>query len=203
MLPFSTLPSGFGYELALELYTRGWNVYAGCLRAESVATLREKAGGSSMHALLMDVTKQVDIDRVVQHIEKENPQQGLYAVVLNAGVGRGGVVDWMPLEEYRSIMEVNFFSVVAVVKTCLPLLKQAKGRIVNVTSFAGLFHGAPCMSAYCASKHASEAFTTSLRLEMKGWGIKVGTYMKVGNEGGKTYNPGWTKAHLHHLQPTP
>ena len=70
-------------------------------------------------------------------------------------------------------MEVNFFSVIAVVKPCLPLLKQAKGRIVNVTSFVGLFHGAPCMSAYCASKHASEAFTTSLRLEMKGWGIKV------------------------------
>lgn len=171
---------GFGYELALELYTRGWNVYAGCLRAESVATLNEKAGGPSMRALLMDVTKPADIDRVLKQIQKENAEQGLYAVVLNAGVGRGGVVDWMPLEEYRSIMEVNFFSVVAVVKACLPLLKQAKGRIVNVTSFAGLFYGAPCMSAYCASKHASEAFTTSLRLEMKGWGIKVRENEKAG-----------------------
>lgn len=136
----------------------------------------------------------------LQQIEKENPQQGLYAVVLNAGVGRGGVVDWMPLEEYRSIMEVNFFSVVAVVKACLPLLKQAKGRIVNVTSFAGLFHGAPCMSAYCASKHASEAFTTSLRLEIKGWGIKVSNYIGAENEGGRKDN--CTETHLSHLRPT-
>ena len=48
----------------------------------------------------------------------------------------------MPIEEYRSIMEVNFFSMVMVVKACLPLLKESRGRIINVTSFAGLFLGA-------------------------------------------------------------
>lgn len=62
---------------------------------------------------------------------------------------------------------------VAMTKACLPLLKESKGRIVNVTSMAGLFLGAPCMSAYSASKHAAEAFTTSLRFELNGWGIKV------------------------------
>ena len=72
------------------------------------------------------------------------------------------------------LAQVNFFSIVAMTKACLPLLKESRGgRIVNVTSMAGLFYGAPCMSAYSASKHAAEAFTTSLRFEMAGWGIKV------------------------------
>lgn len=170
--------TGFGHELALELYTRGWKVYAGCLTDAGLNSLSEKAGGgganNTMIAVKMDVTKQADIERVVEQIKEENPA-GLYALVCNAGVGRGGLVDWMPMHEYRNIFEVNFFSMVAMVKTCLPLLKKCRGRIVNVTSFAGLFHGAPCMSAYCASKHASEAFTSSLRMEMKGWGIKVVT----------------------------
>ena len=166
--------SGFGHELALNLYELGWTVYAGCLREESVRTLLEKADGAGMRAVQMDVTKEQDVDRVVKQIAAENPN-GLSVLVNNAGVGTGGLVDWMSMAEYRAIMEVNFFAVVGMVKACLPLLKQSKGRIVNVTSMAGLFLGAPCMSAYCASKHASEAFTTSLRMEMKGWGIRVVT----------------------------
>ncbi len=163
--------TGFGHDLALRLYERGWVVYAGCLQEASVGTLKEQAGGPSMRAVLLDVTQQGDIDRVLAQITNEGLV--LRALVNNAGVGRGGVVDWMPLEEFRRIMDVNFFAQVAMVKACLPLLKESKGRIVNVTSLAGLFLGAPCMAAYCASKHAAEAFSTSLRLEMKAWGIKV------------------------------
>ena len=55
----------------------------------------------------------------------------------------------------------------------LPLLKQSKGRIVNISSVAGVSCGYPLSSAYAASKHAVELFTSSLRQEMKPWGIKV------------------------------
>jgi short-subunit dehydrogenase len=74
----------------------------------------------------------------------------------------------------HSSCQVNFFAVVNVTKTMLPLIKKSRGRIVNITSMAGLFIGGPSMSAYSASKHAAEAFTTSLRFELAGWGCKVG-----------------------------
>lgn len=93
-----------------------------------------------------------------------------------AGMGTGGLVDWMPLDQYRFILEVNFFSMVGMTKAFLPLLKKTdNSRIVNVTSLAGLVPGAPMMSAYAASKHAAEAFSNSLRIELEGWGIKVVT----------------------------
>lgn len=83
----------------------------------------------------MDVTKPADVDAVVRRLVEDGVS--LYAVINNAGVGRGGIVDWCPMEEYRRIMEVNFFSVVSVSKACLPLLKQSKGRIINISSVAG------------------------------------------------------------------
>ncbi len=87
-------------------------------------------------------------------------------------MGRGAPLDWSDVSEYRSIMEVNFFSVVQVTKACLPLLKQSQGRIIVLSSVAGLA-SAPLMSAYSASKHAVEAFTTAIRVELAPWGIKV------------------------------
>lgn len=148
--------SGFGLEFSLSLVKKGWKVYAGCLTPQGVASLQTKAAGSkgTLIALPMDVTKQADIDRVVKKIKEESPKK-LFAVVNNAGVGQGGLVDWTPLESYRKTMEVNLFAMIAVCKACLPLLKESKGRIVNVTSIAGIFYGAPCMSAYAASKHGT------------------------------------------------
>lgn len=88
--------SGFGRDLALALYERGWRVYAGCLTEAGVKDLAERCSGPNMVAVQMDVTKQADVDRVVARIGEEAPQ-GLYALVNNAGIGKGAVVDWMPM----------------------------------------------------------------------------------------------------------
>lgn len=150
--------SGFGHMLALELVRKGWRVYAGCLTPQGVEALVSKAAGSAgtMIAVSMDVTKQADIDRVVKQIGDECPQK-FFALVNNAGVGRGGLVDWTSLDEYRTLMEVNFFALASMCKAFLPLLKESRGRIVNVTSLAGLFPGMPFTSAYAASKHGTYA----------------------------------------------
>ena len=150
--------TGFGHMLALELVRRGWKVYAGCLTPQGLEALVSKAAGSAgiMIAVPMDVTKQADIDRVVKQIGDECPQK-LFALVNNAGVGRGGLVDWTEMDEYRTMMEVNFFSMATVCKAFLPLLKESTGRIVNITSLAGLFPGMPFTSAYATSKHGTYA----------------------------------------------
>ena len=69
-------------------------------------------------------------------------------------------------------MEVNFFGLVSLTKKLLPLIRESKGRIINVTSLSGvLAHGSA--AAYCASKAAASAFTDSLRKEVRPLGVAV------------------------------
>ena len=119
----------------------------------------------------MDVTKPEDVDAAVERISVECGGE-LWAVINNAGIGIGFLVDMMPLETIRKVMEVNFFGLVDVTKKCLPLLKASRGRVINVASVAGRL-GPPNLAAYAASKHAVEAFSDSLRQELYIFGLKV------------------------------
>lgn len=88
--------SGFGRDLALALYERGWRVYACCLTDAGASDLTERCSGDGMVAVQVDVTKQADVDRVVALVGRE-ARGKLFALVNNAGIGRGGIVDWMPM----------------------------------------------------------------------------------------------------------
>mmetsp|Transcript_16364 Transcript_16364/g.27906 ORF Transcript_16364/g.27906 Transcript_16364/m.27906 type:complete len:299 (+) Transcript_16364:98-994(+) len=131
----------------------------------------------------------------VEAVVAEKEDRSFHAVVNNAGVGSGGAVDWLSLEAFKLDMEVNYFGLVRFTKGCLPLLKATAKkrwhgkasagdtappppsiapRVVNITSMAGLCP-VPFLSPYNASKHAAEAFTACLRMELKSWDIKVST----------------------------
>lgn len=84
-------------------------------------------------------------------------------------------------------MEVNFFAVVSVTKAFLPSLKKSKGRIVMMSSAAGVACGYPVTCAYSASKHAVELFASALRQELRPWGITV-----------STLNPGFHRTEINH-----
>ena len=90
-----------------------------------------------------------------------------------AGIADGAPCDWVSVDQYKKVMDVNFFAMVGLVKAALPMLKRSKGRIVNVSSIAGQIPGLACMTPYGASKHAADTFTNGLRIELKAWGIKV------------------------------
>jgi len=96
----------------------------------------------------------------------------LHGIVNNAGIGTGGCVMYLPPEDYERIMEVNFFVPVRLVYALLPVLKASCGRIVNVASVCG-FSSMPLMAAYNASKHAIEAYSDTLRMEMEQFGVRV------------------------------
>lgn len=105
----------------------------------------------------------------------------LHAVINNAGVGSIGLIDWLEMKDFRKDMEVNFFGMVQTTKSLLPILKSQAcqgshkiSRIINITSMAGQFAG-PNMAPYHASKHAAEAFSNSLRAELKGFDLSVTT----------------------------
>lgn len=90
--------TGFGHDLVLKLVANGWRVYAGCLTEAGMTSLQEKAGPTRSELLVplrFDVTKQEDIDAAVGRIKADGAH--LYAVVNNAGIGRGSLIQWSPM----------------------------------------------------------------------------------------------------------
>lgn len=87
---------------------------------------------------------------------------GLWAVVNNAGVSvPSAPCDWLTLEDYKSMLAVNLDGVIGVTLSVIPLLKKARGRVVNVASVFGRV--SPVGGPYCVSKYGVEAFNDSLR----------------------------------------
>jgi NAD(P)-dependent dehydrogenase (short-subunit alcohol dehydrogenase family) len=156
--------SGIGLATARTLSTAGYRVFAGVRR------LPEKS--DALCPVLLDVTQPESIRSAFAEIEGVLQGEPLDALVNNAGVGDLRPLECTPLDHMRSIFDVNVFGVVGVTQTFLPLLRRGPGRIVNIGSVGGLF-GLPFASSLCASKHAIEAISDALRLELWNSGIRV------------------------------
>lgn len=162
--------SGFGHALAIDLDKHGFNVLAGVYNPVNVELLGHHLSKRSS-VFLLDITNETDIDAAYELVKEKTST--LHALVNNAGIGKGGLVDWTTVDFLRETMEVNFFGHVAMTKKFLPLLIAKRGsRVVNICSVAG-YLASPAMSAYCSSKFALEAFSDSLRREMHAWGLHV------------------------------
>ncbi|XP_066503442.1 retinol dehydrogenase 16-like isoform X2 [Hoplias malabaricus] len=132
----------------------------------------KKSCSSRLSTVHLDVRKPGSIDKATAFIKDLVGQKGLWAVVNNAGVSLPtGPCDWMTLKDYRSVLEVNLDGVIGVTLSVLPLIKKARGRVVNVSSVFGRI--APVGGPYCVSKYGVEAFTDSLRLCLHHFGVKV------------------------------
>lgn len=79
--------------------------------------------------------------------------RGLDCVVNNAGYALFGALEDVSEAQLRRQMEVNFFGAALLTRECLPALRRARGRVINVSSVLG-FWGLPLSAAYCASKFA-------------------------------------------------
>ncbi|CAH1245316.1 BDH1 [Branchiostoma lanceolatum] len=169
--------SGFGFGLAKRLDSLGFTVFAGCLLADSGGEgskeLRAECS-SRLSTVQIDVTDDGQVQAAVQQVKDRLPtgSKGLYALVNNAGVLQPGDIEWVSIAAYRRVMEVNTFGTVRVTKAFLPLIRRAKGRVVNISSVGGL-HAAPMAGAYSMTKAAVEFFSDALRHEMHKWGVKV------------------------------
>jgi NAD(P)-dependent dehydrogenase (short-subunit alcohol dehydrogenase family) len=178
--------TGIGEACALAFDREGWTVFAGVRRESDGQRLAAQASGR-LRWLILDVTHPADIHSTRDRIERELGGRGLDALINNAGVAVAAPVEFVPREDLRRQFEVNVFGLVDVTQAFLPLLRQARGRIVNIGSIAGRIT-TPLMSPYCASKHAVEAVTDALRLELKPFGIEVSLI-----EPGVVATPIWDK----------
>jgi NAD(P)-dependent dehydrogenase (short-subunit alcohol dehydrogenase family) len=163
--------TGIGEACALYLDELGYRVFAGVRRPSDGEALRAKAS-ARLTPVLLDVTDVASIDRAVETVKQAVGSVGLAGLVNNAGIGVGGPLEVVPLADLRKQFEVNVIGQVAVTQALLPLLRQGRGRIVNMGSIAGRA-ALPFMGPYAASKFALEALTDAMRLELQPWGIQV------------------------------
>ena len=99
-------------------------------------------------------------------------RQGLDGLVCNAGVGASGPIEFLDRDEMSIPIEVNLYGSIYCAQAFLPLLRMARGRIVNVTSGSVLFT-MPLMSTYPASKIGLELLSRQLQAEVAPFGVHV------------------------------
>jgi len=178
--------TGIGRSCALRLDRLGFQVFAGVRKDSDGKALKQKAKGGLI-PLLIDVTEEASITAAAQAVGNAVGEDGLAGLVNNAGIVVPGPLEFLPLADLRSQIEVNVIGQVAVTQAFLPLLRKGRGRIVNIGSIGGRL-STPFLGAYNASKFAMEALTDSLRMELKPWGISVSII-----EPGNIATPMWEK----------
>jgi len=153
--------TGIGRDAAEKLAAAGYFVYAGARKAADIEELNKI---ENIMAVRLDVTKQEEVDAAVELIQKEG--RGLWGVVNNAGVNVIAPLIEADISDLEFLFDVNVYGVFRVTKAFAPLVIESHGRIVNISSISGFLSGGG-YGMYSASKHAVEAFTDALAVEME------------------------------------
>nr|BAF35260.1 11beta-hydroxysteroid dehydrogenase short form [Anguilla japonica] len=194
--------SGFGKATARHLDALGFEVFASVLDLDGPgATELRRACSSRLTLLQMDITQPRDIQQALLATKAQLGLRGLWGLVNNAGVCVNiGDAELSLLSNYRGCMEVNFFGTLNVTKTFLPLLRQAQGRLVTISSPSGE-QPFPCLAAYGASKAALGMLINTLRHELEPWGVKVSTIFPSAFKTGQSSNfEYWEKQYKNFIQ---
>ena len=159
--------TGLGRKIAEDLAGMGFHVYAGARKQKDLDALDAI---ENIQAVRLDVTIQEEIDAAVTTVEKGG--KGLYGLVNNAGVFTGGPLIEVDVEDYEWIMDVNVTGVYRVTQAFAPMIIESQGRITTISSISGINSGR-FFGHYTMSKHAVEAYTDSLAVEMQKFGVAV------------------------------
>lgn len=159
--------SGIGRKITELLAAQGHFVYAGARKAEDIAALSKI---NNVQGVKLDVNIDSDIAAAVETVRKGG--RGLHGVVNNAGIAIVAPLIYVDEKELRSLFDVNVFGPYRITKAFAPLVIEAKGRVVNVSSISGILSG-PFLGPYSMSKHAIEAYADALAAEMGALGVRV------------------------------
>ncbi|KAF0883365.1 RDH16 dehydrogenase, partial [Crocuta crocuta] len=163
--------SGFGNLLARQLDLRGLRVLAACLTEKGAEQLRDQMS-DRLETVILDVTKTESISAATQWVKERVGDRGLWGLVNNAGISIPFAPnEWLTKQDFMKILDVNLLGLIEVTLSLLPLVRKARGRVVNISSIMGrvsLLSG-----GYCISKYGVEAFSDSLRRELCYFGVKV------------------------------
>ncbi len=173
---------GAGHAAAIRMARDGWRVFAGVRSQVDADRLEKQAreaplrdgddAHGSLRAILCDVRDRDQVFAMARTVEDTLGEAGLDGLVCNAGVGASGPIEFLDHEEMTIPIEVNLYGSLFCAQAFLPMLRRARGRIVNVTSGSVLFT-MPMMSTYPASKIALELLSQQLQAEVAAFGVHV------------------------------
>jgi NAD(P)-dependent dehydrogenase (short-subunit alcohol dehydrogenase family) len=170
--------TGLGFAAARAFAERGYRVIA-TVRLEDDDRRVEAECRGSIHSVICDVTVKEQVAELPGTVRRITGDGVLDGLINNAGIILApGPVEFQKMEDIRAQFDVNVFGMMAVTIALLPLLgtadpvRRQAGRIINISSIEGKV-ASPFISAYAATKHAIEGFSSSLRRELRLFGIKV------------------------------
>lgn len=165
--------SGFGNLLALRLLDMGFTVFAACLfpDGEGAQALKAHSSPGQVKVIRLDVTSDEEMEQVKQYVQDNLPDKGLWGVVNNAGISMWGIVEWLTIDKFQRVIDVNLLGSIRTTLAFVPLIRKNKGRMVFLSStnaYISFING-----IYSLSKAGVEKFCDCLRLEMKQFGAQV------------------------------
>jgi NAD(P)-dependent dehydrogenase (short-subunit alcohol dehydrogenase family) len=175
--------SGIGEATARHLAGLGFNVFAGVRKAED----GERVAGPRIEPVIVDVTDSASVASAAETIGGAVGNTGLAGLVNNAGIAVAGPLEFIDIADFEQQLDVNVTGVLRATQAMLPHLRNARGRIVNISSIGGRV-AIPLVGPYAASKFALEGMSDSLRRELRPWGMHVALI-----EPGAVATPIWDK----------
>ncbi|KGI68378.1 SDR family oxidoreductase [Mycolicibacterium rufum] len=165
--------SGIGAALSEALTAAGAEVWIADRQYDVAEQLAQRLRGSGAraHAVALDVRDPAAFEAAVAEAVRTSGR--LDYLFNNAGIGIGGEVDSLTLEDWTDIIDVNLRGVIHGVQAAYPvMIAQGSGHIVNTASMAGLITTS-AQAGYSATKHAVVALSKTLRVEAAGHGVQV------------------------------
>jgi len=175
--------SGIGRAACTMLAKSGYLVFGLARSYDKLQALAAELPSSNYVPVEFDVTHPETFNKVVNNIAEKSE---IYALINNAGYVEPGAIEDINMADLRAQFETNFFGAVGLTKQVLPIMMEKRqGRIVNISSLAG-FISLPLIGVYCATKHALEAVSEALSMELWNTGVRVASI-----------NPGVVETNIH------
>lgn len=163
---------GIGLAVAQELAKRGATVVLSARSKEKLEEEAAKIPGSL--AIVADMTKPEDVKNLIAQTKEKFGRIDI--LVNNAGRGYQQPIETIDLDEYRSIMELNVFSVLEAMQLVIPIMReQGEGSIINISSMVSKNYF-PRLAAYSSTKYALNALTLTARTELQPDNITVSAF---------------------------
>lgn len=177
--------TGIGLTTAETLAKNGFHILAGVRNSKDQQKL--EALHVNIQAFILDVASTESINEAFKAIRPSLEKALRVSVVNNAGIVVPGPIEGLRRTELQKQFDVNVFGLVEWTQLLLPMIRETKGKIINISSVSGLV-SSPFMGAYAASKYALEAISDALRRELLRFGVEV-----ILIEPGPIKTPIWSK----------
>lgn len=165
--------SGFGAAIASELQELGYGLVLFARRQERLEQLQKTLGKTPVYIAQLDVRNEKDVQEAIANLPAEIAQN-CHILVNNAGLAVGrGPLDTGLSEDWNRMLDTNIKGLLYMSQAVIPLLKKhPNSHLINISSIAGkeVYAGG---NVYCASKHAVDALSKALRIDLMPYQIKV------------------------------